>query len=140
MRQLSLTGPIPSEFGNLASIQRLNMRNNQLSSSIPSEISSLSTLSWLILSANALTGPIPEEIGSLPDLEELWLQENALSGALPASLPLLASNATLLVFNIGGNPLLTGEVPEEICTLDAGSLSFDCSESLCGCDCACAAR
>jgi len=113
------------------------MRNNLLSGSLPSELGQLH-LSWLIMSGNRLSGSIPTELSNYPNLEELWLQENQLSGPLPSDLHQLMSNNSLTVFNISGNTLLKGRVPDELCAVSA--LSFDCSETLCGCDCSCIAQ
>ena len=57
-----LTGPIPSEIGNLTNLTYLNLGDNQLIGEIPGEIGSLTNLTYLGLSSNQLTGEIPSEI------------------------------------------------------------------------------
>ena len=45
LRQNRLTGPIPTETGSLANLERLFLYDNQLSGTIPSELGGLSQLS-----------------------------------------------------------------------------------------------
>ena len=66
-----LSGPIPSELGNLTNLERLSLWGNQLSGPIPSELGNLANLEFLSLRDNQLSGPIPSELGNLANLE--WL-------------------------------------------------------------------
>ena len=61
-----LTGPIPTELGELASLTRLFLSNHNLTGPIPPELGSLANL----------TGPIPPELGDLSTLEDLVLSNN----------------------------------------------------------------
>ena len=81
-----LSGPIPSELGNLANLEFLSLRDKQLSGSIPSELANLDNLEWLILDSNQLSGPIPSELGNLDNLQALELHDNQLSGSIPSEL------------------------------------------------------
>ncbi len=105
-----LTGPIPSELGNLAHLTFLGLRENRLSGPIPSELGNLAHLGGLILSENRLTGPIPSELGNLAHLTSLILGQNRLSGSIPSELGNLASLTELA---LGGNRL-TGSIPSEL--------------------------
>jgi len=78
-----LTGSIPSEIGNLNSLQYLYLDENQLAGSIPSEIGNLNSLEDLLLYGNQLTGSIPSEIGNLNSLTDLDLGGNFLTGSIP---------------------------------------------------------
>ncbi|CAN0274063.1 unnamed protein product, partial [Ectocarpus fasciculatus] len=49
-------GAIPPELGNLATLQRLNLRRNQLSGAIPAQLGALHKLTWLDLYDNYLSG------------------------------------------------------------------------------------
>ncbi len=105
-----LTGAIPSELGDLANLQLLDLRDNQLTGAIPSELGYLANLQELILSRNQLTGAIPSELGYLANLQELNLNGNQLTGAIPSELGYLAN---LQELNLNGNQL-TGAIPSEL--------------------------
>ena len=90
-----LTGEIPPELSNLANLNFMWINDNQLTGEIPSELSNLANLEGLNLSGNQLTGEIPTWLGNLSDLWELYLDGNQLTGCIPASLraPLEVSGA-----------------------------------------------
>ena len=139
LRENRLSGPIPSELGQLSSMFYFNLRHNELTGTIPTQLGNMKGLSWLILNENNLSGPIPSELGGFFALDDFWLQDNQLSGEVPEELSSLGMmDNSLGVFNISGNPGLFGKVPDEVCSA-ANITSFDCSATLCGCDCACSA-
>jgi len=74
-------GPIPVELGRLSNLRQLFLANNQLAGSIPKELGQLVKLTRLNLSDNSLTGSIPFELGQLSNLIHLWLGSNQLAGA-----------------------------------------------------------
>ena len=80
-----LTGPIPTELGNLTGLERLDLYANRLTGPIPIELGRLADLESLYLSYNDLTGPIPAELGELASLTELLLGPNSLTGPIPES-------------------------------------------------------
>ena len=86
-----LVGEIPSELGNLASLQELYLSKNRLVGEIPAVLGSLASLQELSLWGNGLSGEIPSELGSLINLQLLALSENQLSGEIPSELGNLAS-------------------------------------------------
>ena len=104
----AMSGPIPSELGDLASLQLLNLRNNDLVGPIPPELGNLASLETLWLYNNALSGLIPPELGNLASLESLSLSNNALSRIPPE----LGNLASLEVLNLGGNAL--SRIPPEL--------------------------
>ena len=67
-----LSGEIPSELGEVSSLEDLFLRDNMLTGEIPSELEGLANLSKLYLEGNRLTGCIPS---GLRDIER-----NDLSG------------------------------------------------------------
>ena len=88
-----LNGELPSELGNLASLERLNLSLNSLGGEIPPELGSLSRLEELILIGNPLTGEIPVELGGLLNLEKLYLSVGSqFTGCIPSALQNVAVN------------------------------------------------
>ena len=84
---VNLSGEIPPELGNLANLERLDLRDNQLSGEIPPELGKLSRLEYLHLDHNNLSGEIPPELGNLSNLRGLRLYGVwALSGCIPDAL------------------------------------------------------
>jgi leucine-rich repeat protein SHOC2 len=129
LEEFGLTGAVPAEVGQLASLEVLDLRGNQLTSlpteigqltslrrlslydnqltSVPAEIGQLRSLTQLNLSGNQLTS-LPAEIGQLTLLEQLSLRGNQLTG-LPAEIGQLTS---LTYLNLSGNQLT--RLPAEI--------------------------
>ena len=105
-----LTGPIPSELGNL---ENLNLGGNALTGPIPSELGRLVNLESLHLWGNALTGPVPAWLGTLTGLRSLNLRENDLTGPIPSELGNLEN---LEYLNLSRNPL-TGSLPQSLTRL-----------------------
>ena len=108
-----LSGPIPPELGNLASLTTLDLGYNLLSDPVPPELGNLSTLKTLNLRRNLLTGPIPPGLGHLPSLERLDLFNNDLSGPIP---PELGDLANLRFLWLWSNDL-SGPIPPELANL-----------------------
>ena len=106
----ALTGPIPSELGQLTNLWWLDLGSNALTGPIPSELGQLTNLHLLCSLDNALTGPIPSELGQLTNLQELSLDDNALTGPIPPELGQLTNLVNLRL----GNNQLTGCVPETL--------------------------
>ncbi|XP_023525948.1 probable LRR receptor-like serine/threonine-protein kinase At1g53430 isoform X2 [Cucurbita pepo subsp. pepo] len=78
-----LTGPIPPEIGDIASLEELVLEQNQLEGNLPESLGKLSRLKDLFLSANNFTGPIPESYGNLKNLTDFRIDGNDVSGKLP---------------------------------------------------------
>ena len=85
-----LSGTIPSELGNLAYLERLDLSGNQLRGSIRPELGNLDNLEVLSFSGNQLRGRIPSELRNLANLRELDLHSNRLTGPIPSELSHLA--------------------------------------------------
>ncbi|XP_042971429.1 probable LRR receptor-like serine/threonine-protein kinase At5g10290 isoform X3 [Carya illinoinensis] len=97
-----ITGEIPKEFGNLTSLESLDLSNNSLIGEIPSSLGNLKALQFLTLSQNNLNGTIPESLSSLPKLITLQLDSNDLSGQIPEHL------VQIPTYNFTGNNLNCG--------------------------------
>ena len=67
-------------------VVEMDMSYLRLSGAIPTELGNLSSLESLDLSNNNLTGPVPSEMINLSNLEHLYLKGNRLSGCVPAGL------------------------------------------------------
>ena len=110
----NLTGAIPPELGELASLTEIKLSKNELTGPIPSELGDLASLTEMLLNRNALTGGIPSELGNLASLTEMNLSNNDLTGPIPSELGNLAS---LTELDLDGNEL-TGRIPPEIGNLN----------------------
>ena len=78
-----LSGPIPAGLGGLASVEELDLKENQLTS-VPPELGELANLQKLTLNFNRLT-TVPPELGRLSRLDYLGLWSNELT-SIPAEL------------------------------------------------------
>ena len=109
-RSAGLTGTLPPELGNLASLRALLLEGNQLTGQIPPELGNLAKLADLELNDNQLTGAIPSELGNLANLDDLRLNDNQLTGAIPPELGNLANLRDLYI----DDNRLTGPIPSEL--------------------------
>ena len=114
----NLSGSIPSELGQLTRLRRLWLDRNQLSGSIPPALGNMSNLGTLNLHTNRLTGSIPPQLGNLSKLQHFALQNNQLTGIIPAQLSYLSEMTRLAV---SGNQL-SGPIPAELGALPKLSL------------------
>ena len=106
----NLTGSIPAELGDLASLRRLYLRFNNLTGSIPPELGNLQNLISIHLDFNELSGNIPAEFGNLSSLDGLYLHYNQLEGNIP---PELGGLSILTALHLRTNAL-TGAIPPEL--------------------------
>lgn len=108
-----LTGSIP-DFGNLLTLQRIDLAGNMLSGNVPESLFNLPSLELLLLPDNPeLTGNIPEITSEAPSLQRISFYNCNLTGKLPASLG-RASDLTFLQFFDND---LTGSIPSSLTTL-----------------------
>ena len=105
-----LSGPIPPELGNLANLTVLDLGDNRLSGPLPEELADLTALRLLHLDKNLLTGPIPAGFGRMSRLQELTLSFNEdMAGPLPSE---LTSLRQLGVFLASGTELCVPSDPD----------------------------
>lgn len=175
----ALSGQLPSEIGLMTSLEDIQLQHNFLSGFLPSELGNLESLYWLYLNDNAFEGLMPSELGKMEYLTVLKMQNNSLSGRIPGYWVSVLANVSdlgpLPVFSFAsptlppmpnylhdvdlrGNPLLSGTIPDDLCSLnsvcavhkvdfsnlqireEACSLEFDCTGLLCGCNCTCTSQ
>ena len=105
-----LTGSIPPELGNLANLLGLRIWTNDLSGPIPPELGNLASLETLSIGGNNFTGSIPPELGNLANLEQLFITDNAVTGSIPPELGNLASLQRLAI----RGTRVTGPIPPEL--------------------------
>ncbi|KAG0595427.1 hypothetical protein M758_UG165900 [Ceratodon purpureus] len=79
----TLNGQVFSKLGNLST---LDLSNNEFTGSIPTEVGDLTSLQFLYLQNNKLTGPLPASLANLPVLDTLDVSNNRLTGYIPPNL------------------------------------------------------
>ncbi|XVF65290.1 hypothetical protein PTKIN_Ptkin09bG0236300 [Pterospermum kingtungense] len=110
----SSQGFLSSPICNLSQLWRFNASHNKLNGSIPSCFGNVISLEYLDLQENNFSGSIPDFVKA-SQLETLQLNDNQLEGKLPRS---LANCTTLQILNLGNNtlhdtfPLWLGKLPE----------------------------
>ena len=82
-----LSGEIPAELGNLASLELLALQDNQLSGEIPAELGNLANLRGLGLGRNQLSGCIPGSLRGQLDMDYSDLGGLLFCGATPEPAP-----------------------------------------------------
>ncbi|KAJ4901634.1 Leucine-rich repeat protein kinase family protein [Raphanus sativus] len=105
-----ISGSIPSDIGNLISLQFFQVGNNLLTGTLPYSLGKLSGLGVLSVYSNRLSGAIPSFIGNISRLVKLYLYNNSFEGIIP---PSLGNYSYLLHLNMAYNKL-TGTIPHEI--------------------------
>ena len=105
-----ITGTIPTEIGELPSLEFLSLDSNALKGSIPTEIGQLRLLQRLDLSQNGLSSSLPHELGNLNNLELLAISGQSLTGVIPST---FGNFKFLLLLDLSGN-YLKGVVPPEL--------------------------
>lgn len=127
LRDMSLSGTVPSDLQHCHSLQNLDLSGNNLSGSIPKDICTwLPYLVTLDLSNNQFSGEIPQDLGNCSFLNALLLSNNKLSGNIPAT---FANLGRLNRFSVADN-VLSGTIPARLSTFD--SHEFSGNDGLCG--------
>ncbi|KAH9716324.1 protein kinase domain-containing protein [Citrus sinensis] len=108
---LNLTGTIPSELGNLSSLQTLDLSFNWFSGSIPASIFNMSSLLSIRFTNNTLFGELPPNFcNHLSNLESLFLKSNMFHGKIPST---LSNCKRLREISLSLNDF-SGTIPKEI--------------------------
>ena len=104
----NLTGTLPADLANIASIQRLNLKGNHLTGSLPPAWGTMQVRE-LCLQDNNFVGPLPPQWGALTKLEQLDLHSNQLTGSLP---PEWSNMAQLELLHLSSNHF-SGPLPPQ---------------------------
>ncbi|XP_034219232.1 putative receptor-like protein kinase At3g47110 isoform X3 [Prunus dulcis] len=118
-------GSIPTDIGNLLSLNTLEVEHNYLGGSVPDGIGKLQKLGRLVLNVNNFSGPIPSSLGNLTSLTQLFMEDNRFEGSIP---PSLGNCQNLLILNLSSNNL-TGTIPKELIGLSSLSISLTISNN-----------
>ncbi|GLU02958.1 hypothetical protein SLE2022_201850 [Rubroshorea leprosula] len=116
---------IPSGLGNLVSLNKLFLYDNQFIGKVPKEIGQLEQLYSMDLGGNKLSGEIPYSFGNLTLLGILGLQDNNLNGSIPSS---LRNCQKLERLNLSQNDL-SGSIPKELFSISSLSIGLDLSHN-----------
>lgn len=120
-----IQGRIPKEIGNLGTLARLSLFDNELTGNIPTTIIGLEKIQQIYLQNNKIEGFIPDAFCSLQNLGALDLSQNQISGALPECLGNLTSLRNLnFAFN-----RLNSSLPNAIWSLNH-ILNFNASSNM----------
>jgi hypothetical protein len=93
-----------------ATVNTINLEQNNLQGTLPPDLSLLKNLVSLNLSRNKLSGTVPEEMSSMNLLEEIYLNNNNLSQELFLDFSLMLNIATLDL----SNNQFDGNVPDSL--------------------------
>ncbi|KAL9402718.1 hypothetical protein Peur_006567 [Populus x canadensis] len=121
----NLRGSIPTEIGNLFSLEILGFELNQLTGIIPSSIGKLQRLGVFNINGNKISGNIPSSLGNITSLLEVYLFANNLQGRIPSSLGICQN---LLILRLDQNNL-SGSIPKEVLGISSLSMYLDLAEN-----------
>ncbi|XP_028772699.1 probable LRR receptor-like serine/threonine-protein kinase At1g53430 isoform X1 [Neltuma alba] len=108
-----ISGSIPVELGEIASLKDLNLEDNQLGGPLPHSLGKLPTLRRIRLSANNFTGTIPETFGNLKNMIDFSIDGSTLSGKIPS---LIGNWTKILSMDMEGTGM-EGPIPSTISLL-----------------------
>ncbi|KFK35729.1 hypothetical protein AALP_AA4G029100 [Arabis alpina] len=112
LKDFSLPGIIPPEFGNLTQLRVIDLSRSSLTGTIPTTLSRI-PLAILSVTGNRLSGPVPSYLADITTLTDINLESNSFTGPLPSNLGNLRSlNRLLLSANN-----ITGRIPESFSNL-----------------------
>ncbi|XP_043702818.1 probable LRR receptor-like serine/threonine-protein kinase At1g53440 isoform X2 [Telopea speciosissima] len=78
-----ISGSIPKEIGDIATLEQLVLEDNELEGALPPELGNLSRLKRFLASANNFNGTIPETYVKLTSLNDFRIDGTGISGKIP---------------------------------------------------------
>lgn len=102
----NLSGPLPSEIGNLTALSSLRMSSNEITGAIPPEIGACRELQQISLFVNRITS-LPAELANCSKLDDIRIYRNEIEGPFPS---FFTQMTQLVRLNIGSNKL-SGPLP-----------------------------
>mmetsp|Transcript_37352 Transcript_37352/g.90120 ORF Transcript_37352/g.90120 Transcript_37352/m.90120 type:complete len:460 (+) Transcript_37352:64-1443(+) len=109
----SITGPIPSSYGNLKSLLLLDFDFNNLDGTLPESLWTLTSLRQLDLNDNNFVGELSDEIGQLRQLRFFQIDNNMMEGVIPTA---LGDIPNFSLIGLSGNNF-EGAMPSKVCDL-----------------------
>ncbi|XP_058729008.1 probably inactive leucine-rich repeat receptor-like protein kinase IMK2 [Vicia villosa] len=106
----SLSGRISEKIGQLQSLRKLSLHDNNLAGSIPFSLGFLPNLRGVYLFNNKLSGSVPPSIANLPMLQAFDVSHNLLIGRIPFG---LTNSSRVFRVNLSYNKL-SGPIPSEV--------------------------
>lgn len=108
------TGNIPTEYGEIQTLWKINLSSNALSGSVPDFLGNLSNIRFLDLSRNGYTGEIPSALFTTCEKTKfVSLSHNFLSGSIPLS---VGNCLNLIGMDLSFNNL-SGGLPSQFCAI-----------------------
>merc|ERR1712161_116950 len=121
-----MEGPLPKNIDS-KKLVKLEIDNSGLTGKLPTNLGDLTSLQVLFLENNSLTGTIPD-LDDMRKLANVTFNDNELTGAIPG---ISSDNLPEITEILISNNCLTGSVPDSICIKreeysDFKSLHVDC--------------
>ncbi|KAF5188154.1 Leucine-rich repeat receptor protein kinase ems1 [Thalictrum thalictroides] len=95
-----VSGVLPSELGNMVSIERILISSNNFTGPLPETLAKLTTLKDFRISDNHFTGTIPNFLQNWTNLEKMAVQASGLEGPIPSGISLLTKLSDLRLSDI----------------------------------------
>ncbi|XP_017639758.1 receptor-like protein 9DC3 [Gossypium arboreum] len=105
---MSLSGTIPPDMGNLSFLTWLNIGYNNFHDLLPVQLTNLYRLKFISMSDNNFHGEISSWVGYFPELQYLSLSNNSFTGPIPSDM--CDRLPTLKELNLSDNKL-SGKIP-----------------------------